>query len=138
MDWVPPSGAMDEAYYCPAGTKVRNLNRDDAERLEQWQKKIADARADFSKDAKVIVAGVVRYPAPDYFAKEKPGWVTVTVVVDADGNPAFVSVYCSSRRKLETRVLEAVRSWKFSPERIDGKAVPSIGRIPVSLNSHRK
>jgi protein TonB len=62
------------------------------------------------------------------------GRVLLEVAVDADGRAVAVRVAESSgHRLLDEAALRAVRDWRFTPARQDGRAVAAKVRVPVTF-----
>jgi TonB family protein len=59
------------------------------------------------------------------------GSVSLSLVVDASGNPQNIRVVRSLDPGLDQKAIEAVREWKFQPGQKDGKAVAVITTIQV-------
>ncbi|GHA75638.1 energy transducer TonB [Cognatilysobacter bugurensis] len=63
------------------------------------------------------------------------GTVVLDVHVDAHGRPTNVEVFSSSGHRALDRAAErqVLRAWRFRPAMQDGRAVPALGRVPVSF-----
>jgi protein TonB len=72
-----------------------------------------------------------RYPAEAHRAGIE-GTVVLRVGVRSDGGVEFVEVAQSSgHRALDDAAVEAVRRWRFTPGRIDGRTAPFVLRLPI-------
>ena len=61
------------------------------------------------------------------------GVVTLTLIVDAQGNPQHVRVARALGMGLDEKAIEAVRQYKFRPAMKDGKPVPVEINIEVNF-----
>ena len=76
-------------------------------------------------------------PDPGYSLEEQNathyGRVRVQALVNADGSVGSVSLKHGIDPVLDRRALDAVRTWKFSPARLHGMAVPSVFDVEVKF-----
>lgn len=79
---------------------------------------------------RLIEGNLPEYPL---FAR-KMGQETILVIrceLDAEGRVTAAEIEKPDGALFEKRVLAAVKTWRFSPARIDGVAVPATVRIPI-------
>ncbi|MDR3406262.1 MAG: TonB family protein [Chthoniobacter sp.] len=87
------------------------------------------------------------YVSPQYLVRYKPpypeqaraqrleGVVLLLVGVDAEGHVTSASIRQGcGHAMLDRAALEAVRSWRFSPGRQDGRAIPATVEVPIRFN----
>ena len=78
----------------------------------------------------------IRGDVPDYpriaRAAGIEGTVTIAAAVDAKGNVTGTSVL-RSVPLLNQAALDAVKEWQFQPQRVGGKAVPSMVTVNVNF-----
>ncbi|MND90414.1 Gram-negative bacterial tonB protein [compost metagenome] len=77
-------------------------------------------------------------PAPRYPStarrRNQQGTVRVEVCLDDRGQQLELKLTQSSGvQSLDDAALEAVKSWRFRPEIVDGRAVPSRVEIPIEF-----
>ncbi len=79
---------------------------------------------------------VIYQPDPEYSEEARKakyqGTVVLWVVVGADGRPREMRVARSLGMGLDEKALEAVRTWRFEPARMNGQPVPV--QINVEVN----
>jgi len=91
--------------------------------------------------------GGAGYVPPQYLLRYKPpypeqaraqrleGVVLLLLGVDAEGRVTSASIRQGCGHALLDRAaLEAVRSWRFSPGRQDGRAIPATVEVPIRFN----
>ncbi|MBV9695351.1 MAG: TonB family protein [Gammaproteobacteria bacterium] len=83
----------------------------------------------------------LRYLAPVYPAAAQSrgleGWVDLQFRVQADGAVADVSIVAAQPVGIfENAALEAVRHWRYEPQRRDGQAVAQQARVRVRFTEH--
>jgi protein TonB len=60
------------------------------------------------------------------------GTVVLRVLVKADGNAGEVEVKSSSSYpRLDQAAIDAVKTWRFNPAKIDGKAIDEWYQVPI-------
>ena len=75
-----------------------------------------------------------RYP-PQAMRQRHEGTVTLLVLVGVDGSVKDVKVEKSSGyRELDRAAMDAVRRWRFNPEKKNGKVVEGYARVPVNFS----
>lgn len=73
------------------------------------------------------------YP-PEARAAGQGGWVTLRVLVDAEGLPlAFVLVKTTATQQLVDAAIEAIKKWRFNPALKDGGPVASWVEVPIGF-----
>ena len=76
-------------------------------------------------------------PQPEYSeaaSKAKfQGTVTLSVVVDASGQPTFIKVTRPLGLGLDQKAIEAVQNWRFKPGMKDGQPVPVQASVEVNF-----
>jgi len=86
--------------------------------------------ADLEKRPEAVTQVAPTYPAELRKAKVE-GVVTLIFVLDEAGRVEDPRVENSSRAEFEKPALEAIRKWRFSPGKKDGKEVRTYIRIPM-------
>lgn len=80
--------------------------------------------------------------APLYPAKLKAekiqGEVQVAMVVNTKGEPTQVRAFFSTRPEFEEPAVEAVKQWKFTPGKKDGRAVNTQLVVPIKFALQEK
>lgn len=78
------------------------------------------------------------YPE-DAKAAGEAGWVTLRVLVDAEGMPlVFVLVKSTATDRLVQAAIEAVKNWRFNPATMkDGTPVPAWVEVPIGFFNSR-
>jgi protein TonB len=60
------------------------------------------------------------------------GTVVLRVLVKADGSAGEVEVKSSSNySRLDQAAIDAVKTWRFNPAKIDGKAIDEWYQVPI-------
>ena len=78
------------------------------------------------------------FPAESRLAGEG-GWVTLRVLVDANGVPtAFVLVRSTATERLVEAAVEAIKHWRFNPAIKGGVAVPAWVEVPIGFYNSRR
>jgi|GEM_PF-3630452 len=77
-------------------------------------------------------------PPPEYppyaIAADIAGFVELQIAVSADGTPDHIAIVRSMPAGVfDQAVLDAARNWRFMPALMDGKAVASNVRVPVTF-----
>jgi len=63
------------------------------------------------------------------------GTVVLLIDLDESGHPSRIIIERSSRdRSLDRSAYETAKTWVFSPRVVNGKAVPSVARVPVAYH----
>lgn len=79
-----------------------------------------------------------RFP-PELARRGTSGTVVVSVDVDAEGQVEDVRPFEHAPdvdQRLQRAVVESVRSWSFTTERLDGRGVPATVVVPVCFTLH--
>ncbi len=78
------------------------------------------------------------YPE-EAMAAGEAGWVTLRVLVDAEGTPlVFVLVKSTATERLVQAAIEAVKNWRFNPATMrDGTPVPAWVEVPIGFFNSR-
>lgn len=75
---------------------------------------------------------------PEAQAAGDHGWVTVRVLVDADGVPLhFVLVKSTATDRLVLAAIAAIKQWRFNPALKDGVAVAAWVDVPIGFYNSR-
>ncbi len=61
------------------------------------------------------------------------GMVTATIVIDEDGGVENATISKSTDASLEEPVLVALKQWRFSPAKLDGKAIKCTIKVPFKF-----
>ena len=62
------------------------------------------------------------------------GTVVLTVMVKSDGSASDVEVKSSSGvARLDRAAAEAVKTWRFNPATVDGKAIDKSYEVPITF-----
>jgi protein TonB len=90
--------------------------------------------ADIGASLQTLAAPPPPYPR-DALLDRLEGTVVLDVHVDADGRPIDVVVVTSSGHRALDRAAQrqVLQKWRFRPALQDGRAVPALGRVPVSF-----
>ena len=133
--WTSSTGTRDST-----GDSASNARGSNSSPLASGASK--DANISGTGGGAVGIAGMPRgragnkppaYPA-DARRKKQQGTVWLLVEVREDGSVGHLSVDQSSGYELLDRTAaDAVRKWRFNPELVDGRAIPSVGRIPIEF-----
>jgi TonB family protein len=87
-------------------------------------------------EAEVLPAVRIKGDAPVYPALARQagveGTVTIAATIDANGNVTGTSVV-RSVPLLNQAALNAVKEWQYQPQRVGGKAVPSVVTVNVNF-----
>jgi TonB family protein len=96
----------------------------------------APKRTSKSVEAEVVPPVKVKGDAPVYPAIARAagveGTVTIAAAIDANGNVTGTSVV-RSVPLLNQAALDAIKEWQYQPQRIRGKAVPSMVTVNVNF-----
>jgi TonB family protein len=112
--------------------------RDEADRKSEARKVAAEKRAAASRAASAEVEPPVKIKdvAPVYPAIAKAagveGTVTIAAAIDSNGYVTGASVL-RSVPMLNKAALDAVKEWQYQPQRVGGKAVPSMVTVNVKF-----
>jgi TonB family protein len=112
--------------------------RDEHDRSSAARRTAAAARATANRAATTAVAPPVKIKdvAPVYPAAAKAarveGTVTIAAVIDRNGYVTGTSVL-RSVPMLNQAALDAVKEWQYEPQRVGGKAVPSMVTVNVNF-----
>lgn len=90
--------------------------------------------ADIGASLQAIAAPPPPYPREALIARLE-GTVVLDVHVDAEGRPVDVVVVTSSGHRALDRAAQrqVMQTWRFRPALRDARAVPALGRVPVSF-----
>jgi protein TonB len=64
---------------------------------------------------------------------DKPGTVTVAVLIKTDGTVGEAKIVNSPHQELNQLALNAVKQWQFDPARKDGKPIPLTVTVNVQF-----
>ena len=92
------------------------------------------ATTDIGASLQTLAAPPPPYPR-DALVARLEGTVVLDVHVDAAGRPVDVVVVTSSGHRALDRAAQrqVLQKWRFRPALQDGRAVPALGRVPVSF-----
>lgn len=80
----------------------------------------------------------VRTVAPEYPSEMKrngiPGVVTISCLIDEQGNVQDAKVQKSSDGIFEQPALDALKKWKFKPAKLEGNPVAAKVSIPIKFS----
>lgn len=90
--------------------------------------------ADVGASLQTLAAPPPPYPR-DALLDRLEGTVVLDVHVDAQGRPVDVEIVTSSGHRALDRAAQrqVLQKWRFRPALQDGRAVPALGRVPVSF-----
>ncbi len=63
------------------------------------------------------------------------GMVSANVVIDETGQVESATIHRSTDPSLDDLVLSTVKQWRFSPAKLDGKAIKATIRVPFKFES---
>jgi TonB family protein len=109
------------------GVKLVWLNPPVLEDASGSAPRVPSAEADISRDSQARAIAVLQ-PQPEFPDRARldsiEGWVTVSYVIGRDGRVYDVAIVAAQPRNVfEGAVRKAVRSWRFEPVTVDGRAV---------------
>lgn len=93
-----------------------------------------DAHAAITKAAAFEAPVVSKVVSPTGLSRRLEGAVvTLSLTVDANGQPSDIKVVSHGDRALTSNLVSAVSQWQFTPAKKNGVAVPSKIVLPVEL-----
>ncbi len=94
----------------------------------------SDAHQQVTKSVAFEAPVVARMVAPTGLSRRLEGaTVTLSMTVDANGQPSHIKVVSRADRDLTGNLVAAVAQWQFTPAKKNGVAVPSKIVLPVEL-----
>lgn len=94
----------------------------------------SDAHQRVTKAVAFEAPAVAKMVSPTGLSRRLEGaTVTLSMTVDANGQPSDIKVISRGDRALTGNLVAAVAQWQFTPAKKDGVAVPSKIVLPVEL-----
>ena len=94
----------------------------------------ADAHARVVTKAAVFEApALAKMVSPTGLSRRHGATVTVSLTVDANGQPGNIKVTSRDDQALTSSLVAAVSKWQFTPAKKNGVAVPSKVVLPLEL-----